>query len=52
MQHELIAEDEIEPLPGIAASAGALEAFDDYFGIDPDLVEAAAELEWRSYDSV
>src|SRR5579864_5346589 len=44
VQDELIAEDEIEPLPGIAPLTGALEAFADFFGIDPDLVEAAAEV--------
>jgi hypothetical protein len=44
VQDELIAEDEIEPLPGITPLTGALEAFADFFGIDPDLVEAAAEL--------
>ena len=43
VQGELISEDEIEPLPGIAPLTGALEAFADFFGIDPDLVEAAAE---------
>jgi hypothetical protein len=44
VQDELIPEDEIEPLQGIAPLTGALEAFADFFGIDPDLVEAAAEL--------
>src|SRR5258708_16057049 len=44
MQDELILEDEIEPLPGIAPLTGALEAFADFFGLDPHLVEAAAEL--------
>ncbi|MEH2624804.1 hypothetical protein V1292_002859 [Bradyrhizobium sp. AZCC 1719] len=44
VQDELIPEDEIEPLPGIAPLTGGLEAFVDFFGIDPDLVEAAAEL--------
>src|SRR5258708_9000908 len=44
MQDELIPEDEIEPLPGIAPLTGALEAFADFFGLDPHLVEAAAEL--------
>jgi hypothetical protein len=41
---QLIPDDEVEPLPGIAPLTGALEAFADFFGIDPDLVEAAAEL--------
>jgi hypothetical protein len=44
VQDELIPEDEIEPLPGLAPLTGALEAFADFFGIDPDLVEAAVEL--------
>ncbi|NJO54893.1 MAG: hypothetical protein HC829_08705, partial [Bacteroidales bacterium] len=35
--------DEPEPLPGIAPMTGALEAFADFFGIDRDLVAAAAE---------
>jgi hypothetical protein len=43
VQDEQIPVDEIEPLPGIAPLTGALEAFADFFGIDPDLVEAAAE---------
>jgi hypothetical protein len=44
VQDELIPTDEIEPLPGIAPLTGALEAFAEFFGIDPDLVEAASEL--------
>jgi hypothetical protein len=44
VQDELIPEDEIEPLSGIAPLTGPLEAFADFFGIDPHLVEAAAEL--------
>jgi hypothetical protein len=44
VQEELIPEDETEPLPGLAPLTGALEAFADFFGIDPDLVEAAVEL--------
>ena len=44
VQYELIAEDEIEPLLGVAASMGPLETLADYFGIVPDLVEAAAAL--------
>ena len=43
VQDELVADDEIEPLPGIGPLTGALEGFADFFGIDPDLVEAAAE---------
>ena len=34
---------EQEPLPGIGPMTAALEAFADFFGLDPDLVEAAAE---------
>ncbi len=35
--------DEPEPMAGIGPLTGALEAFADFFGIDPDLVAAAAE---------
>lgn len=35
--------DEPEPLPGIGPMSAALEAFAGFFGLDPDLVEAAAE---------
>ena len=34
---------ELEPLPGIGPLNGALEAFADFFHIDPDLVRAGAE---------
>jgi hypothetical protein len=34
---------EAEPLPGIGPMTATLEAFAEFFGIDPDLVEAAAE---------
>jgi hypothetical protein len=44
VQDEVVPEDELEPLPGIAPLTGALEGFAEFFGIDPDLVEAAAEL--------
>ncbi len=44
VQDEIVPDDEIEPLPGIAPLTGALEGFAEFFGIDPDLVEAAAEL--------
>ena len=43
VQEGLIADDEVEPLPGIGPSTGALESFAEFFGIDPDLVQAAAE---------
>jgi hypothetical protein len=43
VQDELVADDELEPLAGIAPMTGALDAFADFLGIDSDLVEAAAE---------
>lgn len=43
VQAELIADEVVEPLPGIGPLTGALQAFADFFGIDPDLVQAAAE---------
>ncbi len=36
-------DDEKEPLPGIGPLTGSLEAFADFFHIDPDLVQVAAE---------
>jgi hypothetical protein len=44
VQDEIVPDDELEPLPGIGPLTGALEAFPIFFGIDSDLVEAAAEL--------
>jgi hypothetical protein len=41
-------DDTAEPLPGIGPLSGALEAFADFFRIDPDLVEAAAESAARA----
>jgi hypothetical protein len=35
--------DETEPMPGIGPMTGALETFADFFGIESDLVQAAAE---------
>jgi len=35
--------DEPEPMSGIGPITGALEAFANFFGIEPDLVQAAAE---------
>ncbi|HWG03894.1 MAG TPA: hypothetical protein VG271_02670 [Beijerinckiaceae bacterium] len=35
--------DEPEPMPGIGPMNASLAAFTDFFGIDPDLVAAAAE---------
>ena len=43
VEEELVTDDQVEPLPGIGPLSGALEAFADFFGIDPDLVQAAAE---------
>jgi hypothetical protein len=40
---EAVAPDELEPMPGIGPMTAALEAFVDFFQLDPDLVEAAAE---------
>ena len=37
-------DDETEPLRGIGPLTGALQAFADFFYIDPELVQAAAEL--------
>ncbi|CAN7232205.1 hypothetical protein LJR009_000797 [Bosea sp. LjRoot9] len=43
VQQELVADDDAEPLPGIAPVTGPLEAFAAFFGVDPDLMLAAAE---------
>jgi len=43
VEEELVPDDEAEPLPGIGPLTGALEAFAGFFGIDADLVAAAAE---------
>lgn len=43
VQDESVADDAVEPLPGIAPMTGALEAFAEFFAIDGDLVQAAAE---------
>jgi hypothetical protein len=43
VQSELLSDDEVEPLPGIGPLSGALEGFVEFFCIDRDLVEAAAE---------
>ncbi len=43
VEADLIAADVPEPMPGIAPLTAALEAFAEFFGIDPDLVQAAAE---------
>ena len=43
VEDESLVDDAPEPLPGIGPLTGALEAFAAFFGLDPDLVEAAAE---------
>jgi hypothetical protein len=43
VEEDAIEPDEPEPLPGLGPLTGALEAFVNFFGIDPDLAEAAAE---------
>jgi hypothetical protein len=45
VQDESVADDAVEPMQGLGPLTGALEAFADFFAIDPDLVQAAAELE-------
>ncbi|MEO3432788.1 hypothetical protein [Inquilinus sp. CAU 1745] len=43
VEMDVFKDDEPEPLTGIAPLTPALEALADFFGIDADLVEAAAE---------
>ena len=43
VQDELVSDDEVEPLPGIGPLTGALQGLAESFGIDLDLVQAAAE---------
>ena len=43
VEADIFEADEPEPMPGIGPMTAALEAFTEFFGIDPDLVEAAAE---------
>jgi hypothetical protein len=43
VEYELVSDDEVEPLPGIGPLSGALEGFAEFFCIDSDLVQAAAE---------
>jgi hypothetical protein len=43
VEYELISDDEVEPLPGVGPLTGALEGFAEFFCIDSDLVQAAAE---------
>ncbi|MDW6024757.1 hypothetical protein SAZ10_23665 [Mesorhizobium sp. BAC0120] len=43
VQYELVSDGELEPLPGIGPLTGPLEAFAEFFVMDRNLVEAAAE---------
>jgi hypothetical protein len=43
VQDEEVPSSEVEPLPGIGPLTEVLEAFAEFFDIDPDLVQAAAE---------
>jgi hypothetical protein len=43
VQFERVPDDELEPLSGLGKLNGALEAFAEYFDIDSDLIQAAAE---------
>ena len=43
VQADAFEADEPEPMPGIGPMTASLEAFAEFFGIDPDLVQAAAE---------
>lgn len=43
VENEALGEDAAEPLPGIGPLTGPLDAFARFFGVDADLVEAAAE---------
>ncbi|HEX7758609.1 MAG TPA: hypothetical protein VF459_03855 [Caulobacteraceae bacterium] len=44
VQGQLLADHDLEPLPGIGPLTAPLEAFAAFFDVDPDLVQAAAEL--------
>ena len=43
VEQDDVADDELEPLPGVGPLTGALEAFAEFFDIDRNLVQAAAE---------
>jgi hypothetical protein len=43
VEHDAFEADETEPMPGIGPMTGALGAFADFFEIESDLVQAAAE---------
>jgi hypothetical protein len=43
VEDDIFEADVPEPIPGIGPITAALEAFTEFFGVDPDLVQAAAE---------
>jgi hypothetical protein len=43
VEEDLLPDDGFEPLPGMGPLNNSLEAFAEFFDIDPDLVQAAAE---------
>jgi hypothetical protein len=43
VRDQLVADDEVEPLPGLGPLSAPLEALAEFFGMAPDLVQAAAE---------
>jgi len=43
VQHDVIQDDSVEPLPGIGPLTASQEALADFIGLDPILLEAAAE---------
>jgi len=43
VEEDELAPDDKEPMPGIGPLTAPLEAFADFFALDPDLVQAAAE---------
>ena len=43
VEEDVFEADALEPMSGLGPMTGALEAFANFFGIDPDLVQAAAE---------
>lgn len=43
VEADLFEPDRTEPLPGIGPMTEAIEAFANFFGLDPDIVQAAAE---------
>jgi hypothetical protein len=43
VQYELVADDVVEPLPGIGPLTAPLDAFAEFFSVDLDLMQAAAE---------